>query len=132
MSSSRSRKIDPVAQAAARWLKEEANREHLEHVNSIGQQMEKNREESKLFAKNVKAAMAQGKTMRQAMGEWDARPSEAKAEKGAKGQTEAAIFEKECRARLAASYASYGRLGRGRRRLSRSRAGKLSACKSRL
>ena len=104
MPSSRSRKlIDPVAQAVAKWLKEEENREHREHLNSIGQQMEKNREESKIFAKLVKAAMADGKTMRQAMDEWNARQNEAKAEKEAKRQAEAAIFETEYRARLACS-----------------------------
>ena len=98
--------IDPVAQAVAKWLKEEENREHREHLNSIGQQMKKNREKSKSFSKFVKAAMADGKTlktMRQAMDEWNARQNEAKAEKEAKRQAEAAIFETEYRARLACS-----------------------------
>ena len=107
MPSSRSRKIvkiDPVAQAVARWLKEEDTREHLEHLNSIGTRMEKNREESKLFAKFVKTTMADGKTMLQAMDEWNASQNEAKAKKEAERQAEAAIFEKEYRARLAASY----------------------------
>ena len=107
MPSRKNVKIDPVAQAVSKWLKEENTREHLEDLNSIGTQMEKNHEESKLFAKFVKMAMADGKTMRQAMDEWNARQNEAKAEKEAKRQAEAAIFETEYRARLAASYPSW-------------------------
>ena len=107
MPSRKNVKIDPVAQAVSKGLKEENAREHLEDLNSIGTQMEKNHEESKLFAKFVKMAMADGKTMRQAMDEWNARQNEAKAEKEAKRQAEAAIFETEYRARLAASYPSW-------------------------
>ena len=88
-------KIDPVAQAVARWLKEEETREHLEDVNSIGQQMEKNRGESKLFAQFLHAELAKGKTMGQAVDEWYASLTEAKAEKEAKRQAEATICEKE-------------------------------------
>ena len=43
--------------------------------------MEKNREDSKLFAKFAVAAMAEGKTMQQATDEWYTRQTEAKAEK---------------------------------------------------
>ena len=97
-------KIDPVAEAVATWLKQDAAREP---VDSIEQQMEKNREESKLFAQFLHAELAKGQTMGQAVDEWYARLKEAKAEKEAKRQAEAAIFEKEYRARLAASYPSW-------------------------
>ena len=83
--------------------------------------MEENREESKLFAKFVKAAMADGKTMRQAMDEWNARQNEAKAEKEAKRQAEAAIFEKEYRARLAASYEDWEAFDRAERAVAHAR-----------
>ena len=101
MPSRKNVKIDHVAEAVATWLKQDAAREP---VDSIEQRMEKNREESKLFAKFVKTTMADGKTMLQAMDEWNARQNEAKAKKEAERQAEAAIFEKEYRARLAASY----------------------------
>ena len=104
MPSRKNVKIDPVAEAVATWLKQDAAREP---VDSIEQRMEKNREESKLFAKFVKTTMADGKTMLQAMDEWNARQNEAKAKKEAERQAEAAIFETEYRARLAASYPSW-------------------------
>ena len=104
MPSRKNVKIDPVAEAVATWLKQDAAREP---VDSIEQRMEKNREESKLFAKFVKTTMADGKTMLQAMDEWNARQNEAKAKKEAERQAEAAIFENEYRARLAASYPSW-------------------------
>ena len=104
MPSRKNVKIDHVAEAVATWLKQDAAREP---VDSIEQRMEKNREESKLFAKFVKTTMADGKTMLQAMDEWNARQNEAKAKKEAERQAEAAIFETEYRARLAASYPSW-------------------------
>ena len=104
MPSRKNVKIDPVAEAVATWLKQDAAREP---VDSIEQRMEKNCEESKLFAKFVKTTMADGKTMLQAMDEWNARQNEAKAKKEAERQAEAAIFETEYRARLAASYPSW-------------------------
>ena len=104
MPSRKNVKIDHVAEAVATWLKQDAAREP---VDSIEQQMEKNREESKLFAQFLHAELAKGQTMGQAVDEWYARLKEAKAEKEAKRQAEAAIFEKEYRARLAASYPSW-------------------------
>ena len=124
MPSYKSRKsIDPVAQAVAKWLKKEENREYREreHLSSIEKRMEENREESKLFAKFVKAAMADGKTMRQAMDEWNARQNEAKAEKEAKRQAEAAIFEAEYRVRLAASYVDWEAFDRAERAVAHAR-----------
>ena len=124
MPSRRNRKsTDPVAQAVARWLKQEENREYdeRERLTSIEKRMEENREESKLFAKFVKAAMADGKTMRQAMDEWNARQNKAKAENEAKRQAEAAIFEKEYRARLAASCVPWEAFERAERAVAHAR-----------
>ena len=77
MSSSRSRETDPVSQAVATWLKEDAAREP---VDSTEQRMEKRSEESKLFTQFLNAELAKGKTIGQAVDEWYARQTEAKAE----------------------------------------------------
>ena len=77
MSSSRSRETDPVSQAVVTWLKEDAAREP---VDSIEQRMEKRSEESKLFTQFLNAELAKGKTIGQAVDEWYARQTEAKAE----------------------------------------------------
>lgn len=124
MPSRRNRKsTDPVAQAVARWLKQEENREYdeRERLTSIEKRMEENRKESELFAKFVKVAMEDGQTMRQAMDEWNARLNRAKAENEAKRQAEAAIFEKEYRARLAASCVPWDAFERAERAVAHAR-----------